>query len=90
MSELDKDFDIVAAQINAKFEEAGKAMREANELMEKAGVKTMFIHPDAGPSSYDIEEEEVESQEEMRYKLDISPVFKELRRAGWSTSSMRC
>ena len=90
MSELDKDFDDVAAQINAKLEEAGKAMKEANELMEKAGIKTMFVHPDASIYYYDIEEDEEEAQEEMRDKLDITPLFKELRRAGWSTSSMGC
>lgn len=43
MSELDKDFEGLVEQINAKLAEAAKALSEANELRSKAGFDSFIF-----------------------------------------------
>ena len=43
MSELSNDFDLLVEQINAKLNEATKALKEANELKKKAGLETLIF-----------------------------------------------
>ena len=85
MSDLDKDFQKLAKQINAKIMESTRAMKEANKLVKKAGLPGMTLH--AAPSMSD---DELFELEEKIDEIDIFPLFNELDKAGWSTSSLNC
>lgn len=43
MSDLDKDFDKVAEQINAKLKEAAAALKEANRLATEAKLPALIV-----------------------------------------------
>ncbi len=83
MSEIDKDFDKVAEQINAKLEEAAKLLQEANKMGQEAGMEYL-----AG--SYYLRDDLSREQCEMMDEIDYSPVLRALDVAGWSVSSMKC
>lgn len=87
MSQIDQDFEKVAAQINAKLAEAAAALREANKLREEAGLETLVL------SMWVREDNDRETVEALEEKLDLINVReleRELGCAGWSTSSSYC
>ena len=43
MSDLEKDFDGLVEQINAKLKEAAASLREVNELRAKAGLESLIF-----------------------------------------------
>lgn len=102
MSELDQDFESLAAQINVKISEAAKALREANELAEKAGLDglifTQWIGDDMRQSNRYAEkpktkEEIQDALDSLEQKYDLIHVRElesEMGSAGWSTSSSYC
>jgi hypothetical protein len=83
MSDLDKDFEAVAEQINAKLVEAAKLLQEANKLGQDAGMEYL-----AG--SYYLRDDLSREQCEMMDEIDYNPVLRALDNAGWSVSSMKC
>lgn len=94
MSDLEKDFGKVAKEINAKIKEAAKLMKEANKLAKKAGVTSL-----AGPDPYGYDEDEdgnplseeaLDKLDEIACMINITPLFNELDKAGWRTSSIGC
>jgi hypothetical protein len=106
MSDLDKDFEKVAQQINAKIKEAAAALSEANRLADAAGlpslIYTQWIGEDDS-SLDDMSEEDRQRLEEdeewdgestpLKMKLDmidVSDLEGEIQSAGWSTSSSYC
>jgi len=106
MSEIDKDFEKVAAQINAKIKEAAAALSEANRLADAAGlpslIYTQWIGEDDS-SLDDMSEEDRQRLEEdeewdgestpLKMKIDmidVSDLEGEIQSAGWSTSSSYC
>ncbi len=106
MSDLDKDFQQTAEQINAKVKEATAALREANRLAKEAGlpgiVYTEYVRYDDS-SLGDLSEEELAKLEAnpdwdgestpLKMKIDMidaSDLESELSDAGWSTSSSYC
>lgn len=84
MSEMEKDFTEVVSAINAKIKEAAKAMKEANKLGKEAGLSQLTLGMD----------EETLTQDEIAIleqdEIDIYPLFNELDKAGWRTSSIGC
>jgi hypothetical protein len=98
MSELDQDFESLVEQINAKLQEAADALKEANQLREKAGLPSMI------PSQFILHnyrfENRDKSREEARQwfdeiskkieKIDVSDLEDQLGEGGWSTSSSYC
>lgn len=106
MTPIDEDFKKLAEQINAKVKEATAALREANRLVEAAGLPAL-IYSDSvstlddtldalSDEEYDQLEEDEEwdgfsSPLEMKMKLiDVSDLEYQLEAAGWSTSSSYC
>ncbi len=85
MSKLEKDFQELAKQINQKIKEATLAMKEANKLVKKAGLPGMTLYAASRMS-----DEELEELESKISEIDIYPLFRELDKAGWSTSSLNC
>ena len=102
MSELEQDFEKAAEQINAKIKEAAEALRQANELAEKAGLPSLIYtqytrdnmlyynrHAES-PLSKDEINEKCEALEEKLGLIDVGPLEAELGDGGWSTSSSYC
>jgi hypothetical protein len=96
MSDLDTDFDSLATQINAKLKEAAAALREANELAEKAKLPglifTQFISENM---RYDgVPRDQISSKcEELEKKyerIDVAELESAMEDGGWSTSSSYC
>lgn len=98
MTELDLDFEQVAAKINAKLKEAAEAIREANRLADQAKLPglifTQFMADDIMDHTYGKEKESRKAQvEELVAKFNFIKVRDleiELGQAGWSTSSSYC
>jgi hypothetical protein len=106
MSELDSNFEALVVQINAKLKEATDALREANKLADKARLPSLIYTQwlSEGDSSLeDLSEEEMAHLEDdekwdgesspLKMKIDminVSDLEKEIRLAGWSTSSSYC
>lgn len=78
MATLDKEF---RALIQAKLDEAGKMLKEANELAESKGENLYDLSTDWG-------NEDLENEDDT--SVEMSPVIRQLSKAGWSTSSMSC
>lgn len=86
MSDLEKDFDEAAAQINEKLSGAAELIKEARLLGESHGLESLYI------SSYserydDLSEEDEEkldkiSWQELSVQLDLSGYSE-----GWNSSS---
>lgn len=96
MSELDKDFVELATKINAKLKEAAAALKEANELADKAKlpglINSQFIYENMrydGSSSEEINTARDEFEEKYQL-IDVSDLEEELGNGGWSTSSSYC
>lgn len=85
-SKLEKDFTETAKLINTKIKEAAKAMKEANSLAKKAGLKRMTWDDDP----YEDQQGDLDKLEEIYEQIDIYPLFTELDKAGWRTSSIGC
>lgn len=93
MSEIEKNYKAVAKEINAKIKEAAAAMKEANKLAQKAGLSGLTSDPYGDNYDEDgdpLSDEEVEELEEISDLINISPLFNELDKAGWRTSSIGC
>ena len=102
MSDLDKDFETFVGQINVKLNEAASALREANELREKAGLPALifsaWLREEAWREFRDLEDEDENfdidarmDEERAKYeKIDTDALERELSHAGWSTSSSYC
>jgi hypothetical protein len=93
MSELEKNYKEVAKLINANIKGAAKLMKEANALAKKAGLSGLTT--DSQGENYDedgnsLSEEDEENLEEFSDLINISPLFNELDKAGWRTSSIGC
>lgn len=86
MTDIETDYEELAAQINAKIKEAAAAMKEANKLAKAAGINSL-TYDEYGDSSDDVSEEALE---EFRDNINIYPLFNELDQAGWRTSSIGC
>jgi hypothetical protein len=90
MSDLDKDFDKIAEQINAKIQEAAEALKAANELATKAGVRSLHVSDEYWDYiSSTITPEQVLWQE-VASNVSFVPVIQELNKAGWHTSALDC
>jgi hypothetical protein len=89
MTDLEKDFTKVVKKINAKIKEAAAAMKEANNLAKQAGFSSLTFNEYAD-SDEDLREENLEKQEEFFDLVDVYPLFGELDKAGWQTSSIGC
>jgi predicted RNase H-like nuclease len=102
MSELDKDFEQIAQQINAKIKEAAAALREANELADKAKLPGLIFTQWIGEnmemdnrrsgntrSKRDIQDE-VNALEQKYELIDVHELEAALGDGGWSTSSSYC
>lgn len=99
MSELDKDFELVK-QINAKLNEAAKALKEANELRAKAGFDAfIFTNWMREELSYKFRKEgvpnaelwdKIEEEQAKFEQFDTDALESQISSAGWSTSSSYC
>lgn len=86
MAELDKDFEKLVNEIQAKIDDAARAMKEANDLAEKAGFNGLS-HPG---EYHGLTQEEYEKQSAMAEGISIYPLFRQIDKAGWRTSSIGC
>lgn len=89
MSELDKKYDDVIKEINAKIKEAGKLIKEAGKIGKKAGIDMLNVHPYTYESG-DYTDEQLEDLEEITYKIEFSPLLDAMDDCGWATSSLNC
>jgi archaellum component FlaC len=102
MSDLEQDFDQVAAQINAKLKEAADAINEANRLSETINLPSLIYsqwlrddlyyqnkNSDTPKSKEEVQAELDELQEKLE-KIDVRPLESALGQGGWSTSSSYC
>lgn len=96
MSNLEKDFDSIAAKINAKLTEAAAALQEANRLKDEAGlpslIYTQFIEDDLrfdGTPRDQIATKCEELQKKMEL-INVRELESALGQAGWSTSGSYC
>lgn len=103
---LDKEFEQMIDQINAKLAESAKALREANELAQKAGYKHGLINSQwvreketINLNQEDFEDDDAydeaydrayEALEEKYSSIDVSDLESAMEEAGWSTSSSYC
>lgn len=96
MSNLEQDFDLTIAQVNAKLAEAAKAIREATALAERVGYKSGLIltqfNQERENMDWDAEDadDQYEALEEKYDAIDVSDLEDALDSAGWSTSSSYC
>ena len=99
MSDLEKDFDKVAEQINAKLKEAAVAIQEATRLSEKVGLPslifTQFLQDDMrhyNPDGLSKDEirAKIDALEVQLQQIDVRELEAALGNAGWSTSSSYC
>jgi len=87
-TKIETDFTELANQINAKIKEAAEAMKQANALAKAAGLSSL-TYDEYDDDSADTEEEQ-DKIDEFRGKVNIYPLFGELDKAGWHTSSIGC
>ena len=102
MSDLDKDFEKIAEQINAKLSEAAAALKEANRLGKEAGLSGLISTEWAREKMHNtlstqIETENESEEDDLYYLIEkkfelinVSSLELELENAGWSTSSSYC
>ena len=76
---IEVDYDKLTIEINEKLGEAATALNKAVELAASAGVSF-------GNDYYDYDD----AQQECVDNISYGELFKALRNAGWSTSSMNC
>jgi hypothetical protein len=106
MSELDKDWEEIAAKINFSIKKAAEAFAEVNKLAAEAGlpglIYTQWIRENL---EYDqrsasrtggkpLTKEEINQKcEELQEKfelIDVGPLESAIEDGGWSTSSSYC
>lgn len=87
MTDIAKDFDELAKQINAKINEAADALKAANKLAHEAGMPTLHMGPYAGDYYSKNQRNEIA---ELADRISFDNLMNELEEAGWSTSSMDC
>lgn len=95
MSQIDQDFEKIAAQINAKLKEAAEAVREANRLGDEAGlpglIYTQWTAENLGLSRRNEgDRAKLEEIEEKLELINVRDLESALGGAGWSTSSSYC
>lgn len=100
MPELEQEFQATIDQVNAKLQEAAKALREANDLAIKAGYKNGLINSqwarEAEMEKFPDEEGSDEDEDpydiiQAKYDLlDISDLEEAMSDAGWQPSSSYC
>lgn len=79
MSALDKEF---RAMLQAKIDEAGRLLKEVNDLVRDKGETFIDLTQDYGANADDMYEDET--------TLNMHGVISALDSGGWSTSSMSC
>jgi hypothetical protein len=103
MTDLDKDFELIAEKINAKLAEAASSLDEANRLADEAGLPTLiytqyidfaikYDRRDRGLPEFSKQEMSAkckELQEKLEH-IDVSGLESAMGSAGWSTSSSYC
>jgi chaperonin cofactor prefoldin len=87
MSDVEKDFSIVAEQINAKLKEAADALREANRLKDEANMPALIGAQWLAEELYGDEREAFREKVEL---INVRALEAQLGQAGWSTSSSYC
>jgi len=102
MSDLEQDFNSLVVQINSKLNEAAKALKEANQLREKAGLRSLIFNAwereeaysrfnDQADEDENVDVDELMDEEYKKYQsIDTNALERELGSAGWSTSSSYC
>ena len=80
MSELDKDFDKIAEQINAKIQEAAEAIKAANELAAKANIGHLHVSDEYW--DYIGHTAETVLRQEFLSNISFVPLIHELQKAG--------
>jgi N-methylhydantoinase B/oxoprolinase/acetone carboxylase alpha subunit len=78
MGELDKDFDSLVDQINAKLASAAEALREANELRSKAGLESFIFSAWMRDEAYREIRNRIEDEENR--KADSSEIYDEIEK----------
>lgn len=94
MSTLEQQFSDIADEINAKIREAADALKQANELAKKHGLKTIHVHPHSdGLSDYGVDTED-DTENTLHYevidRISFRPLLNEMDQAGWSSSGFEC
>lgn len=95
-ADLEKDFDAVAVQINAKLKEAAEAIQEANHLAGTVGlpclIYTEYIQDDLIYRGMDRKEADAKAEElkAQLEKIDVHALEHALGDGGWSISSSYC
>ncbi len=97
MSDLEKDFDVIAAQINSKIAEAVAALKEVNRLKDEAELPALIcanwiaenMECDSSMSRAELNQKLDQLSKKLE-KIDVHQLESELCNAGWSTSSSYC
>jgi hypothetical protein len=89
MGDLNKDFDELAKQINEKIRESAKLLEEAVKIAEDGGLETLRMHP-LSRLNDQLTDTEIQRFYLLLEKIDFSPLFNQLDRAGWFSSSLHC
>lgn len=88
---ITKEFEELAKQINDKFIEAGKLMKEINELRERAGLSSFssytISYDGDDDAAFELALDDFYAKMEL---IDTDPLFNEMSDAGWSMSSLDC
>jgi len=91
MSDLEKQFDDISDELNAKIKEAADALKQVNELAKKHGLKVLHCNPYLGLSDYGvIDGDDRTLHSEVIDRLDFYPLLREMDNAGWNSSSFDC
>jgi len=78
MSDLEKDFDGLVEQINAKLKEAAASLREVNELRAKAGLESLIFTSWQREEAYREIRNRIEEEENR--KPDSSEIYDEIEK----------
>lgn len=89
MSNLEKDYSIAVAAINAKLAEAGKLVEEAGKIGRDAGIEVLNIHPYLAENG-EYTDDQLEELEDILYKVEFGPLLGAMDEVGWATSSLNC
>jgi len=84
MSKIENDFEEVVKQINVKIKESAKLLKQARKLGQSIGLVKL------NSDRYDEDDPEEDQNKLYEAGLDITPLFDELDKAGWQTSSIGC
>ena len=96
MSTLDQEFQETVEQVNAKLDEAAKALKEAAKLAKKAGFKHGIIFSQWARENEGIDwsaedaDDKYMALEEKYGMIDVSALEGAMEEAGWQPSSSYC